>query len=562
MNKIDIKSLKIKAILILVTVIMILAAFKVYADHDHYNQDVKDKEKFLLKQVKFIFADEIKRINDTLTTKIKRIARDKKVLEAFKNQDREKLYKSTKVYFAMMKEIFPDFSRMHFYLSDCTSFLRVHKPELYGDNLKEKRPMVTKAIETKEMQIGFASGVIKANQITYIVVLPIFADKVFLGALEFEVDFGQIVDKTKDLISKLYGTDIHMQYITKEQLIEHKDKHCKNSFFKQVIPKLDYTKKNAELNIDNKIYYIFWDEVFLKDYKKDDIGTIIYAFDITQIKKEYIDSLMSNQLKPLIAVILLIFIFNHLFNYINKSFQDQTNHMLQQSRMAQMGEMLSMIAHQWRQPLAAISATTSDLEMQMMLDTYDKEGFTEGIQNISSYSQHLSSTIDDFRGFFKENKAAVDITPEELIYSTTKIIGSALKMKNIKLSIQIESNDTINTIANEFKQVLLNLIKNAEDVLLEKNIKDPVINIKSQKRDNKIYFIVSDNGGGIPKEIIDKIFDPYFTTKDKKDGTGLGLYMSRTIIEEHCNGRLSVRNGEEGAVFEVCAPLSKKNTNN
>ena len=116
---------------------------------------------------------------------------------------------------------------------------------------------------------------------------------------------------------------------------------------------------------------------------------------------------------------------------------------------------------------------------------------------------------------------------------------------------ELNCHDTFITYPNELKQVILNLIKNAEDVPLENKIENPYIKISSYKEDDKYILEVSDNAGGVPEDVIDKIFDPYFSTKTKKDGTGLGLYMSKTIIEDHCGGELSVSNSKDGAVFKI-----------
>jgi len=219
----------------------------------------------------------------------------------------------------------------------------------------------------------------------------------------------------------------------------------------------------------------------------------------------------------------------------------------QQSRLAQMGEMIGMIAHQWRQPLTAISTASIAINMKAQMDILDNKSAIELAEKISEFTQHLSKTIDDFREFYKDKKEKQDVTYKELINSTLEIVEVSLKNKNIALVIEMQSEITFHTYANELKQVLLNLIKNAEDALLEKGVENPYIKIITQE--NKLT--VSDNGGGIPKDIIEKIFDPYFSTKKKLNGTGLGLYMSKTIIEEHCEGKLSVHNEEDGAVFVV-----------
>jgi len=222
-------------------------------------------------------------------------------------------------------------------------------------------------------------------------------------------------------------------------------------------------------------------------------------------------------------------------------------HLMQQSRLAQMGEMISMIAHQWRQPLSAINAASGTLNMKARLNKIDNETVIKLTNKISQYSQHLSTTIDDFRGFFKPNKEKKLTTYTELIEGVLTISEISLKSKNIKLIKKLGSDIVLNTYSNEIKQVILNLIKNAEDVLVERDIKNPTIKIVTRGRN--LY--VEDNAGGIDEDIMDKIFDPYFSTKTKKDGTGLGLYMSKMIIEDHCGGKLSVKNGKRGAVFII-----------
>ncbi len=232
----------------------------------------------------------------------------------------------------------------------------------------------------------------------------------------------------------------------------------------------------------------------------------------------------------------------------------QEQMMMQQTHLAQMGEMISMIAHQWRQPLAAISATTNVLILKNSSKKYDADFFDNRLHKISSYSQHLSTTIEDFRGFFKKNKEKEETTFEAVIEDVLNIIQISLDNKNIKVVVDFKYNNRVKIYANELKQVILNLMKNAEDALLEAKPKDPVIRISTYTDENNSHnpvLRVEDNGGGIDEEIITKIYDPYFSTKGAKDGTGLGLYMSKIIVEEHCGGTLSVKNNKNGAVFTI-----------
>ena len=229
----------------------------------------------------------------------------------------------------------------------------------------------------------------------------------------------------------------------------------------------------------------------------------------------------------------------------------QTRQLQEQAKMAQMGEMLNMIAHQWRQPLSAISATASNIIIKGQLGKLNDDFVMEKTKNIVKYTQHLSTTIENFRNFFKESKEKKIVNTKDVIEETLNISEDMLEHKGIKLIKNINLNKEIETYGNELQQVLLNLIKNAVDALEISKPDNPWIKITSYEHNGSSVVEVADNGGGVPDEIIDKIFEPYFSTKKKKDGTGIGLYMSKTIIEEHCNGKLSVRNDKYGAIFTI-----------
>lgn len=229
--------------------------------------------------------------------------------------------------------------------------------------------------------------------------------------------------------------------------------------------------------------------------------------------------------------------------------QDQK--IFQQSRLVQMGEMINMIAHQWRQPLNALGLTLQNIRLNYLTDELSEAYMNEAMDKGNRLINSMSKTIDDFRNFFKENKEKELANLDEIVLSTIEIVNSSLAHKNITLLTNLSCKENIETYPHEIKQVIMNLIKNAEDALFEKGLPNPTIFIKSHVQGNKQIVMVKDNAGGVPSSIIDKIFEPYFSTKLEKDGTGLGLYMSKTIIEEHCGGRLQVANDEYGAVFTI-----------
>lgn len=237
--------------------------------------------------------------------------------------------------------------------------------------------------------------------------------------------------------------------------------------------------------------------------------------------------------------------------------------LLQSEKFATMGEMISMIAHQWRQPLNSISLTANNIRFKLMMnDEIDKNFINKEIELISSYSQHLSNTIDDFRNFFKENKTKIQTSIEVIINESLEIIRDAIQRKNITISTDYSCNKQIEIYSNELKQVILNLMKNSEDALLENEIKDAYINIKTSVQDKNCILEIKDNGGGIPSKYLLKIFDPYFSTKKEKEGTGLGLYMSKIIVEEHCKGKLEFKVLKNETTAIVMLPLKEEIKNN
>jgi len=229
--------------------------------------------------------------------------------------------------------------------------------------------------------------------------------------------------------------------------------------------------------------------------------------------------------------------------------------MMMQSRHAAMGEMINMIAHQWRQPLASISAISGLLSLEVVMDQYEKNNFTQKLDLISDLSIELSDTINDFRNFFKEDKAKESTTWRELVEGSLAMIKPVLLSKLIKVETAFHENGSFKTYPREIRQVILNLIKNAEDVLVDNATSEPIIWIRTMREGTMRCLEIEDNGGGISEQNINHIFDPYFSTKMEKNGTGIGLYMSKTIVEKHGKGSLSVYNTERGACFRIAFPM-------
>ncbi len=245
--------------------------------------------------------------------------------------------------------------------------------------------------------------------------------------------------------------------------------------------------------------------------------------------------------------------------YLKKSLKQNSdnNHRIltRQSKMAVMGEMIGNIAHQWRQPLMELSSILITTEAKIKLTgNISNQEILEMISKSNDVMKYMSNTIDDFRDFFAKDKEKTSFKISEQVKRAANIISSALENKDIKLNIILKNNPTVYGFKNEYSQVLINIIANAKDIISNRKIKDGKIDVKIYVKDNKCITEVFDNGGGIEALPVEKVFEPFYT-HGKKDGTGIGLFMSKLIVENNMEGQLKASNFEEGAKFTISIPL-------
>lgn len=236
-----------------------------------------------------------------------------------------------------------------------------------------------------------------------------------------------------------------------------------------------------------------------------------------------------------------IFLENKLKEY-KRELDNKQAILYQQSKMAAMGEMIGNIAHQWRQPLSIITTATSGMVLQKQMGVLTDEFFFEASNRINTSSQYLSQTIDDFRNFFIPNKEKSKVNLIEIFKKTLDLISAQFSSKDIEIIKNIEGVE-FESYENELIQALINILNNSRDELIKKD-GERFIFVDAFEKDNFINIIIKDNAGGVIKENLDKIFEPYFTTKYKSQGTGIGLYMTEEIITKHLNGTICVENVE------------------
>jgi two-component system, NtrC family, sensor kinase len=239
--------------------------------------------------------------------------------------------------------------------------------------------------------------------------------------------------------------------------------------------------------------------------------------------------------------------------------KEQEQILIHQSRLAAMGEMIGAIAHQWRQPLNALSLVLQNISLQFQMGRLSEESMTRLKDKGESMVMRMSTTIDDFRNFFKPNKLAEAFNLHRALRGASDILEGVLRNNNIKLDIVCAPEIQVFGFSGEFSQVVLNILSNAKDALIASRQADPAILIEVEQGPEGIRIRFEDNGGGMDETTLHKIFEPYFTTKEEGKGTGIGLYMSKMIIENSMGGRLEASNLPGGACFVVSLPSSENN---
>ena len=326
------------------------------------------------------------------------------------------------------------------------------------------------------------------------------------------------------------------------------DEPILTSIFDKAIDDISANQKQRILNKWISVnYQKEIDHVFLYEVLA---GLIVFTFILFLFYRQYLLKKLNAQLNEKVKL------------EIQKN-EEKNRILIQQSRMASMGEMLENIAHQWRQPLSTISVAASGMEVKKEFSTLSDEEFFEGINHIKKSTVYLSNTIDDFRTFFIKEKETSQMNIKNAIEKALELMGNTFMQQRINLVKNIEEIEIL-SLENELIQVLMNIFVNAKDALKQTLGDEKYIIIDVFKKEDNLIIQIKDSAKGIDEKIIDKIFEPYFTTKHKFKGTGIGLYMSKLLVEKHLKGSIKTSNTEftfmdkihKGALFEIILPIS------
>ena len=488
------------------------------------------------------------------------------------------------------------------------TLLRLHKPSKFGDDLSKVRYSFTYVNQHKKTIRGFEQGKISH---AFRNIFPIFYRGEYLGSVDIAFSSESLqegmntmhkIDTHFILNKNLFSTNIwkaqkNVKYI---QSVEHDDFLFALTDTESEDEQLGHAKqllttdlkKSIQTNVSHNKAFSLYREIDssvkvvtfspINDIRNEKVVAYLVSYTDSPYLKSILRDYMLINLSVIAGMIIMIMlicnIIRHRFflqNEVNEKtkkleelnenlqydIQKQLSEirqkdglLLEQAKHASMGEMIGNIAHQWRQPLNALGLILQKIPLMYERNKLDKETLDNTVEKGMILVNKMSTTIDDFRYFFQENKESDTFRLIDTIDNCHALLGTILEHENITFQVNVDDDIVINGHANELSQVLLNIINNAKDALTEMSVVNALIIVSAHLEENNIIIDITDNAGGIPESIITKIFEPYFTTKEEGKGTGIGLFMSKRIIEESMQGLLSISNTGSGAKFRIVLP--------
>ena len=614
-------SIKVIPLIVFLLIAIIGTSIVLYIHKNNFNNEINKVKNIYLKNEKELLKQEVLKIRNNIITeknlteeKLKKNIKDKveQAYSIMNNIHKQNKDKSKKEILKLVKDALRDIrfneKRGYFFMykMDGTNLLLPPRKDLEGKNLikmkdakgaysiRDLRDLTQKKGESfytwwwyKPNQDKFQSK--KIGYAKYFKALDCF-----VGTGEYVEDFEGMIKKSiaQRLSTYTYGNDSYIFAFDKDgTVLAHidqskigtnnlNDKNTNDVYATYDILStssdqgdfLSYSfKKNGEDIETKKISFVVkyedWDWTIGSGFYTDDLALLIAEKkrELTKLNDTQVDTIILCALVVSLIVVILSLLLSYTikerFESYKRKVHDKDKLLFQQSKMAAMGEMLESIAHQWRQPLSVITTVTSGLKVQKEYKMLTDDELDDGLNNIQESADHLSQTIDDFRDFYKDNKSKVLFKVSSTIEKSLHLLSSKFKNKNIEIISDIDQIEILG-YPNELIQVFMNILNNSRDALDSNKITQKMIFITTETKEDKLIIKFYDNGNGIDKKYLPEIFNHKFTTKSDQDGTGIGLYMSKLIVEK-VGGTIIVQNKEfeyegisyKGAEFIITLPL-------
>lgn len=561
-------STKTKTIILVLSIYLVLSAIFIFSRYMDTNNFINESRSFYMEQVRSVYNETLKRVAFFYTNRGYANLNSFGIKEALVKKDIKNIHILSNDRWKVLKGENKYLKSMAFYDKDgflLTSFGDIPKIKLsikIASSLKKQHGFCTKNEFTYRIIVAAkdAGYIVFTLDVTY-----------FLSEIYRLIDFeGYILVKKPNLNTRLIN--IKKDETSPFSIFLKNDKNNSETFFENGkslyavhrIKGEDINGNNyfdsvffQNLNVGQKRLNVAIIESILMVFILGIITFIIlhYGFNVL-IKRieEYNHKLLNSEEKlKQLNLGLQKRVEEEIEQRLNKERESQEKErmLIHQSKLASMGEMIGNIAHQWRQPLAQVGVILIGIELFYERGKLTSDRLKSKIKEAETQIDYMSKTIDDFRHFFTSEKQKETFSIKEKIETSITLISASLKNNNISCELFVEEDTLVNAYSNEIAQVVLNILNNAKDVLLERKIKNPSIVVRVSKEKDKTCINICDNAGGVKIEPIEKIFEPYISTKHASIGTGIGLYMSKTIIEKNNHGSLTVTNTDKGACFII-----------
>ncbi|MEA3289703.1 MAG: ATP-binding protein [Campylobacterota bacterium] len=582
----QLQKIKNITLLFMIGVILGFASIVLYLAMEDKKEHIEQNIKLEKVKLELEFTKKVFELQKVYNEKLDEFILTKEIIEAFEQRDRDKLDKVVQPYFSKLMKENPNFEIICFGLPDKRSFYRAHMQKKFGDDISRVQG-VSEVTSMKKRVSGF---MISKLGLYYRVTFPIFSKDKYIGLVAIGINLGFVNDHIFEKLNTESAIIVKTKELKKSKWFDMLEEGSVGSYTiiastGELITQLDsfvsVAKENERATIGDKIYNLV-NNIDIEDINGKKIAKVVLFQDITKAMKAY-EFYMYTFIAVLVLLVLLIsYVLAKTFNKflstimsinddlvdLNKNLEkrvdqevqknrEKEKQLFEQSKHAQMGEMIGNIAHQWRQPLSAISTSASGMLIQKEMGILDDDAFDDMVGKINNSAQYLSKTIDDFRDFLSDDKEIHRFVLQEQVDKALNIIDSNLNSYDIHVIKNYQEDDIeLSSISGELSQVILNIVSNAKDILDDRNIENKDIIISIYKENENAVVTIEDNAGGVPEDIIPKIFDPYFTTKHQSQGTGIGLYMSNSIVKNSLKGKLYVKNTQKGAKFFIELPSS------
>jgi len=392
-------------------------------------------------------------------------------------------------------------------------------------------------------KIAYSIAVEKSSKLKIEILLSLSVILIFAIIIGWIVsnNIVQSIHKVQDGLNEFF------EYLNNKKNKAKKIRVKSNDEFSQMANIINLNVEKIQNNVEKNELLIKDATKVLENIKGGNLGT--------RLTKDT-DNVALNELK-----IMMNNMIGNLEDKIQKEINqrlEQEQILIQQSKLASMGEMIGNIAHQWRQPIAEISAILTNMKITYEFDKFTQEYMNSKMKEANKLTTYMSETISDFQNFFIPQGEKELFSIEQACRDAFFIVESSMKYHSVDVKFNVIEDSSVHGYKNEYSQVILNILGNAKDIFIERKIEKPSIKIEIKTGENYAIVKVEDNAGGINDEIVDKIFEPYFTTRHKTQGTGIGLYMSKNIIERNMDGFINVLNKNEGACFIIKVLLLSK----